>query len=165
MSRLNRRSVITLGIPTLDDVDFVAANLRESDRRDLEGLHPEMSIREIIMNDVEYSMLVYGLYRDSRVQAVFGVIPIVSGVGSPWVVGSAEVEKDPLPFARASKRLLNMLQRTFPLLDTWVCARNKKSLIWHKWCGFEFEQQTVRMGRDDYFRARRRARTCMMEVN
>ncbi|NDV28199.1 hypothetical protein [Desulfovibrio sp. JC010] len=164
MSRLNRSSLLKLGIPTLEDVDLVAANIRESDRHDLEGLHPGKAIREIIMGDVEYSQLVYGLYSNDRMQCVFGVIPVAPGVGTPWVVGTAEVDEAPLLFARSSRRLLDMLQRNFPVLDTWVCAENSKSVLWHKWCGFEFEQEKVRLGRDEYYRALRRADTNMMEV-
>ncbi|TIH20177.1 hypothetical protein D0S45_02210 [Marinifilum sp. JC120] len=165
MSRLKNGSALKLGIPALEDLDFVAANIRESDRCDLEGLHPGESVREIIMGDVEYSRLVYGLYLDGSVQGIFGVIPLAAGVGTPWVVGIRAVDERPLPFARSSRRMLDMLQRTFPLLDTWVCARNSKSVLWHKWCGFEFEKVKVRLGRDDYYRALRRAGNIKMEVS
>jgi hypothetical protein len=156
MSSLESRSSLTLGVPVLGDVDFVAANLRESDRKDMEGLHPGKSMREVIMGDVEYSKMVYGLYRNGSVQALFGVIPIAPGVGTPWVVGTGKVDDIPLPFARVSRKLLGMLQASFPLLDTWICARNTKSVLWHKWCGFEFDDEQVRVGKDDYFHARRR---------
>ncbi|NDV23763.1 hypothetical protein [Desulfovibrio sp. JC022] len=164
MSRLKRGSALKLGIPMLRDIDFVAANIRETDSSDLEGLHPGKSVREIIMGDVQYSKLVYGLYLNGAIQGIFGVIPIMSGVGTPWVVGIRAVDERPLPFARASRRLLDMLQRSFPLLDTWVCARNIKSVLWHKWCGFEFEKEKVRLGRDEYYRALRRTGQIKMEV-
>lgn len=163
MSALRQNYGLKLGVPTLEDVDFVCANIRESDRRDMEGLHPGRSITEVIMGDVEYSELVYGLYLGDSIQGVFGVIPIASGVGTPWVVGTMKVDDTPLPFARASRGLLDMVQRSFPLLDTWVCVRNSKSVTWHKWCGFQFEKETVRLGRDDYFRARRRLEKVNME--
>ncbi|WP_415718285.1 hypothetical protein [Maridesulfovibrio sp.] len=155
MTLLESRSSIAIGIPTLSDVDFVAARLRESDLMDMEGLHPGKPVRDIIMGDVEYSSLVYGLYRNDCIQAILGVIPIVAGVGIPWVVGTGEVDKAPLPFARSSHRLLSMLQHGFPVLDTWICARNTKSMHWHQWCGFEFDDEKIRIGRDDYFHARR----------
>ncbi|WP_421901436.1 hypothetical protein [Maridesulfovibrio sp.] len=165
MSSLDNGSSLKLGIPTLEDVDFVAANIRKSDRRDMAGLHPGKSVREIIMGDVEYSKFVYGLFRDGDIQAIFGVIPMSFGVGTPWVVGSTAVDKSPLPFARASRRLLDMLQRSFPQLDTWFCAQNTKSVLWHNWCGFEFEKEKVRLGRDEYFHAFRRVARRKMEVN
>ncbi|WP_419783348.1 hypothetical protein [Maridesulfovibrio sp.] len=155
MTRLKNNSSIALGVPTLCDVEFVASNLRESDRKDMEGLHPGKPAREIIVGDVEYSAFVYGLYRDGRILALFGVIPLAPGVGTPWLVGTGEVDETPLSFARASHRLLSMLQRSFPVLDTWICSRNSKSVRWHQWCGFEFEKEKVRMGRADYFYARR----------
>ncbi|WP_319780303.1 hypothetical protein [Maridesulfovibrio sp.] len=156
MSIFKKNSVLKLGIPTFEDVDFLAANIRESDRQDLEGLHAGKSLRDIILTDVEYSRLVYGLYRDGRIQGIFGIIPIAQGIGSPWVVGSAEVDEAPLAHARASRRLLDMLQRTFPVIETWICARNSKSVSWHKWCGFEFYKEKIRLGRDEYYHALRK---------
>ncbi|MFW5498174.1 MULTISPECIES: hypothetical protein [unclassified Maridesulfovibrio] len=162
---MKKAAPLKLGVPSLEDVDLVAANIRESDSHDMEGLHPGKSIRAIIMGDVEYSKLVYGLYRNGSVQAIFGVVPIADGVGCPWVVGSVAMDENPLPFARASRRLLDMLQRSFPLLDTWVCSRNSRSVHWHKWCGFEFENEKVRLGRDEYFHAVRRLAKNKMETS
>ncbi|WP_320176068.1 hypothetical protein [Maridesulfovibrio sp.] len=162
---MSKKRALKLEVPTLEDVDFVAANIRESDRQDMEGLHSGKSVREIIMGDVVYSKLVYGLYRNGSVQGIFGVIPLLSNVGTPWVVGSVAVDENPLPFARASRGLLDMLQRSFPLLDTWVCSRNSKSVLWHEWCGFEFEKEKVRLGRDEYFHAVRRVGKSKMEVS
>ncbi|ACS79504.1 hypothetical protein [Maridesulfovibrio salexigens] len=165
MNRVKKAAPFKLGIPTMEDVNIVAANIRESDREDMEGLHPGKSIRAIIMGDVEYSKLVYGLYRNCSIQAIFGVVPISDGVGCPWVVGSVAMDGTPLPFARASRGLLDMLQRSFPLLDTWVCSQNSRSVHWHKWCGFEFENEKVRLGRDYYFHALRRIRKNKTEMS
>lgn len=163
MSSLRHNSGLKLGVPTFEDVDFVCANIRDSDRRDMEGLHPGKSIVEVIMGDVEYSGLVYGLYFGDSIQGLFGVIPVAPEVGTPWLAGTIKVDEKPLPFARDSRGLLDMVQRSFPLLDTWVCARNSKSVSWHKWCGFQFEKETVRLGRDYYYRARRRLEKVNME--
>ena len=165
MSWVKKGIALKLGVPTLEDVNFVAANIRESDRQDMEGLHPGKSIRAIIMGDVEYSRLVYGLYHNGSVQAIFGVVPIADGVGCPWVVGSVAMDENPLPFARASRGGLDMLQHSFPVLETWVCSRNSKSVHWHKWCGFEFEDEKIRLGRDEYFHAVRRVGKIKMEIS
>lgn len=156
MSRMGRKTKVTLGIPTMDDLEFVAAMVRPSDRNDMEGLHPGRPLKEVILEDVEHSRMVYGLYLGGVVHAVFGVIPRGAGRGTPWLVGTSAVERCPLPFARASRRLLDMIQKVFPLLDTWVCAENEISINWHRWCGFEFAPEPVRLGRDLYYRAVRR---------
>jgi len=132
--------------------------VRPGDRSDMQGLHPGKQIKDIILYDVRCSKVVYGLYLGGVIHALFGVIPVDGqGTGTPWVVGTCAVERNPLPFARASRSLLDMLQKAFPLLDTYVCAENMKSICWHRWCGFEFEKQKIRLGRDDYYRAMRRA--------
>ncbi|WP_432735925.1 hypothetical protein [Maridesulfovibrio sp. FT414] len=163
MSRLTGKSKVTLGIPTLEDVERVAATIRPSDRRDMEGLHPGMSIRDIIMRDVEYSRVVYGLYMGGDIHAVFGVVPLAPGKGVPWLTAATAVDLNPLPFARISRRMLDMVQKCFPVLDTWVCAENRVSVNWHRWCGFEFAENRVLVGRDEYFRAVRRIEIINME--
>lgn len=154
MSRLKKNGGITLGIPTIEDIEFVSTMVRDSDRKDLEGLHPGKTVKDIIMNDVKYSKVVYGLYLNGVIHGVFGVIPLdKAGKGTPWVVGTKGVDKCPLMFARTSQSLLDMLQKCFPVLDTWVCCENSISLSWHSWCGFEFDKKKIRIGRDNYFRA------------
>ena len=163
MILLSKGAELTLGIPTLREIRFVAAAVRDSDRKDMEGLHPESQIENIIMHDVRYSKVVYGLYVDGKIHGVLGVIPLnIPGTGTPWVVGTSDVDKSPVPFARASRKILNILQNSFPVLDTWVCAQNSKSIKWHRWCGFKFQKEKVRMGRDEYYRA---VRSAMMKIN
>ncbi|CCO25100.1 hypothetical protein [Maridesulfovibrio hydrothermalis] len=158
MSRAKYATKLTLGIPSIEDIESVAVNIRESDRIDMEGLHPGKPAEDIIMEDVQHSRVVYGLYLDGVIHGVFGVMPAGRrGTGIPWVVGTGEVDKIPLLFARASRSFLNMLQKSFPVLDTLVCSRNKKSVFWHRWCGFKFKNEKVKIGRDYYYRAVRRS--------
>ncbi|SME88483.1 hypothetical protein [Desulfovibrio gilichinskyi] len=156
MSRKSTASKLALGVPTVQDIEFVAENIRQSDRQDISGLWPDMAIFEVIMRDVEKSKLVYGLYLEDVPYAVFGVVPAaVSGVGTPWVVGAKSVDRNALPFVRASLPLIEMLQKFFPVFDTFVCTQNSKSIHWHKWCGFKFNDEKLKIGRDFYYRATR----------
>ncbi|WP_027721964.1 hypothetical protein [Maridesulfovibrio zosterae] len=163
MILLSKGAKLTLGIPTLEDIKIIAAEIRDSDRKDMEGLHPGSQIEDIILHDVRHSKVVYGLYMDGEIRGALGVIPLnTTGTGTPWVVGTSDVDKSPVPFVRASRKILNMLQNSFPVLDTWVCAQNSKSINWHHWCGFTFDKEKVRIGRDEYYRA---ARSAVMKIN
>ncbi|WP_320169536.1 hypothetical protein [Maridesulfovibrio sp.] len=153
MSLAERACVITIGIPSIHDLETVAADIRVSDRRDMQGLHPGKPVYEILMGDVALSRMVYGLYLRGKIAAVFGVVPSGPGIGTPWLAASTCVERNKLSFARMSVRMLDMIQKPFPVLDTWVCAENSMSLHWHSWCGFEFASETVRIGRDRFYRA------------
>ncbi|SDL07878.1 hypothetical protein SAMN05660337_2005 [Maridesulfovibrio ferrireducens] len=160
MSRLPKGCSITLGVPTVSHIEFMAEEIRQSDRQDIEGLSADSSVFEVIMRDVEKSKLVYALYLGENPYAVFGVIPgAVSGTGTPWVVGTKNVDKNPLPFARASLSLLEMLQKEFLVFETFVCTQNRKSILWHRWCGFKFYDEKIKLGRDLYYRATRTAGT------
>ncbi len=156
MSRKSTSSKLALGVPTVQEIEFVAENIRQSDRQDILGIWPDISILEVLMRDVEKSKLVYGLYLGDTPYAVFGVIPAsVSGVGTPWVVGTKSVDKNPLPFVRASLPLVEMLQKSFPVFETFVCTQNPKSIHWHRWCGFKYDNEKIKIGRDFYYRATR----------
>ncbi|WP_291328060.1 hypothetical protein [Desulfovibrio sp. UCD-KL4C] len=156
MSRKSKASKLAFGVPTVQDIEFVTENIRQSDRDDISGIWPDMSVFEVVMRDVEKSKLVYGLYFGDIPYAVFGVIPAsVSSVGIPWVVGTKSVDRNALTFVRASRSLVEMLQMSFPIFETFVCTQNSKSIHWHRWCGFKYENEKIKIGRDYYYRATR----------
>lgn len=156
MRRQNIISKLTLGVPVVKDIEFIAENIRQSDRQDISGLFPDKLILDVIMKDVENSKFVYALYLGEVPYAVFGVVAgRASGVGTPWVVGTKSVDRNSFPFVRASLPLLEMLQEDFPVFETFVCAQNRKSIHWHRWCGFNFGDAKIKIGRDLYYRATR----------
>ncbi|OEU65465.1 MAG: hypothetical protein BA863_08675 [Desulfovibrio sp. S3730MH75] len=160
MSKLGKKTKVTLGVPTAEHIALVASIVRLCDREDMEGLRPHSSIMEVIMGDVKLSRLVYALYLDGVPHSVLGGIPgRVDGVGIPWLVGTTDVDENPLPFARISLAVLELMQSDFPVLETFVCARNRKSTLWHRWCGFKFDSEKIKLGRDFYYRAARKIGT------
>ncbi|WP_031479362.1 hypothetical protein [Maridesulfovibrio frigidus] len=160
MSKLGKTTKVVLGVPTAEHIELVASRARLCDREDMEGLRPHSSIMNVIMGDVKLSRLVYALYLDGVPHAVLGVIPgRIEGVGIPWLVGTSDVDENPLPFARISLSVLELMQSDFPTFETFVCARNRTSTLWHRWCGFKFEPEKIKLGRDYYYRAIRRLGT------
>ncbi len=156
MSKLGNTTKVTLSVPTAEHIELVASRVRLCDREDMEGLRPHTSIIDVIMGDVKLSRFVYALYLDGVPHSVLGVIPgRIDGVGIPWLVGTTDVDENPLPFARISLSVLELMQTDFPVLETFVCARNRKSTLWHRWCGFKFDPEKIMLGRDYYYRASR----------
>lgn len=71
---------------------------------------------------------------------MFGVtaLDILSGLGCPWLLGTNLVEKNSIAFLRRSKRYVAEMLDLFPYLYNFVDARNRLSIRWLKWCGFDF---------------------------
>lgn len=69
---------------------------------------------------------------------LFGVAPIsvISGVGSPWLLGTDRINEIPKQFLLKSRVMMDDMLRSFPRLVNAVDARNTLSIRWLKWLGF-----------------------------
>jgi hypothetical protein len=77
---------------------------------------------------------------DGKPAVLFGVGPTLEkGAGVPWLVATPEIERHPVTFYRASRRIFPKLAERYERLVNWVDARNTLSLRWLAWLGFETE--------------------------
>jgi len=74
--------------------------------------------------------------------ALFGVATssVLSGRGSPWLLGTDAAERYPVAFLRTSQELLPWMQHGFQWLENWVDERNTASQRWLNWLGFELDE-------------------------
>lgn len=147
---------VRVDIPDIEDIDRVLSNIRPEDRRDMELLGDGRDCAEIVLEDVQSSGLVLALYYEGYPCVLFGVIPLDTGIGGPWLVASSRADSHAVCLARKSKILLDFIQREYPLLVTWVCAENRRSLAWHRWCGFSFEGREAKTERGVFLQGMRR---------
>ena len=71
---------------------------------------------------------------------------ILSGKGSPWLLGTNEIGRYALTFLRANKKYVRRMLEFYPHLENYVDARNTTSIQWLKWLGFEFDLLPVPYG-------------------
>jgi hypothetical protein len=69
---------------------------------------------------------------------MFGVTQ-TANCGYPWLLGSAEVERIPVTFLRASRHYVDHFLKLCAGLENYVDARNTLSIQWLKWLGFMIE--------------------------
>lgn len=143
--------------PEPGDIAKVVSSLRASDKQDIDYIAEDGQRSQIIFDDVRRSDLVMGLYIKNVPCAIFGVIPVGEGIGSPWLVAADFADKHAVGLAKISRKILNFIQRDYPELITWVCEDNKRSIVWHRWSGFCFDGEKVHLGRGVFLRAIRMA--------
>ena len=84
--------------------------------------------------------------------AMFGVadINILTGVGAPWLLGTDAVVENYVSFLRLSVDWRNQLLMDYSYLRNFVDGRNRASVRWLKWLGFEFSDPISVNGIDFY---------------
>jgi hypothetical protein len=111
--------------------------LREADAREIRdgsGLSPAVAVAFSIV----HSSPGYAALMDGEPVAVFGASPSMTpGVGVAWLLATPEIERHPVRFYRESKRIFEKVTRKYETLVNWVDCRNKLSLRWLGWLGFE----------------------------
>lgn len=123
---------------TEEDILYIAANLRKSDRREIWASHrrkPEDLLESC--RDVE----VWAAVAEGTV-CIFGCNILGCGAnaacGVPWLLATDEVLKHRVQFLRTSRQICRMWLEKHRLLTNFVHAENKLCILWLKWLGFEF---------------------------
>lgn len=78
---------------------------------------------------------------DGQPCLMFGVTPIsaLSGLGSPWMLGTDDARKIRRDILAESRRYVPVMLAAYPSLMNYVDARNTASIRWLRWLGFDIE--------------------------
>ena len=121
--------------------DYIAANLRPSDKREMyymAVLTPAAAIKATTASAVRsYTALVDGLPA-----LMWGVSrrSFVSSVGVPWLLGTMVAEDHQYKFGRETLTYFKEMASLFPVMENYALAENKRALRWIKWAGFDIEE-------------------------
>jgi hypothetical protein len=123
------------------DIAVLVRNMREHDKMEVNAA-THMGIRNAVQTSVimsTYSKT--GLVNDELV-CMWGVCPIslLSGSGSPWMLGTDLITEKQRIFLRRSKPWLDDIRKDYRYLENFVDARNVMSIKWLKWLGFEMDE-------------------------
>lgn len=82
---------------------------------------------------------------------IFGVSPsydttALSRKGSPWLLGTDEMEQHALPFLYHSRDVVASMLQEYDYLENYVDARNEKSIKWLSWLGFDIAKEATPWG-------------------
>lgn len=124
-----------------EDGEYIAANIRASDRKEiyyLAALKPLPAIRTTAaMSDYAWTAFV-----DDRPALIFGVCrrTTMSDTGMPWALGTDEADRHVTEYARQSRMFFDGITQAYSRLENYALAENVKTIRWLKWMGFDMEE-------------------------
>ena len=83
-------------------------------------------------------------------EVMFGVgdVNVLTGAGSPWLLGTDAVEKHYVAFLRLSVDFRAQLLERYSVLTNIVHDGNRASIRWLRWLGFKFSDPVSIGGHD-----------------
>ena len=102
-------------VPTDEDVAFVAANMREADRRELKRWTAQEPGYEL-KHSIDCSQVCYaGVFEDGKVACIFGACRanLLERTATIWSLSSTEVDRHPIEFYLGSKAGIDRIFRIF----------------------------------------------------
>lgn len=126
---------------TVEHINALRGRLRESDKREIlaaSGYDPDAAL----MNSFRLSHFCWTAFHRGKVIAIFGVngISIMSAIGSPWMLGSDELNRAGIEIVKVSRYYVGEMKKHFPQLINYIDARQLRSIRWLKWLGFKIEK-------------------------
>lgn len=120
------------------DVESVAARMRDADKAEVwasHGMDPLSALRL----SVRFTPAPLTVWKGDLQAAILGVVPVsaVMESGMVWLLGTDLIERYPVPFLRHSREVVRGFLQDYRRLFNYVDDRNRISIRWIKWCGFE----------------------------
>lgn len=122
---------------TIGDGIDLAPRLREADRLEIaaaSGRPPAVELR----HSLKVSAEAWAGTVDGVAACIFGVgvLSLLGGIASPWLLGSDLIERHAFAFARRNRKMVRRWSEAFPVLSNFIDARNTVSIRWLGWLGF-----------------------------
>jgi len=124
-----------------EDGEYIAANIREADRREIYYLAALKPLRAI-QTTAAVSVISWTATVEERPILAFGVCrrSTMSDIGMPWALGTDEADTHVMRYAKASRQFFDGISQAFPVLENYALAENAKTIRWLKWLGFDMDE-------------------------
>ena len=116
-------------------LNYLIGRLREEDYNEVKaatGQDPNDVLRDAWLTKGKRWTIEYM----DRIVGVFGLKDGGNEIGVPWLLGNEGIRKIGRAFVGESGRIIAGMLQDFPVLMNYVDARNKTSIRWLEWCGF-----------------------------
>lgn len=112
--------------------------IRDDDARELEDGYGEDPYF-VLGQSFAASVLCWAAVVDRETIAMFGVVPRGPWpAGRPWMIGTKDLDKHRFKFVKGCREVVQEMLGTFPSLENVVDVRNRKTIRWLRWLGFDF---------------------------
>lgn len=131
------------------DIAALAPRLREADIREIEaatGEPPLEALERCAQASDPCYVVAMGPEATGEVIALFGVVPAEPDRGVVWLVGSDEIARHGVAFARDSRAWVARLHQRYRILGNCADVRNEVHLRWLGWCGFTIHRKIEEYG-------------------
>lgn len=90
---------------------------------------------------IRYSTKSWTVFLGDEIAMIFGVSDCshLGNIGVPWMLGTKLIEEFPITFVRHCKEYVSEMMEGHDLLVNYVDVRNKKSIRWLRWLGFDIK--------------------------
>lgn len=134
----------------IGDAELLAANLRASDRAELEACGFDDMLAPVA-GSVTVSTLCWTALVDDQVACVIGVSPLEGRTGSPWMLGTPLLDQHSRVLVRKTPEYIARMLRVYPHLLNYVHARNSTSVRWLRRLGFTLAEPQPYGARGELF--------------
>lgn len=123
--------------PTPEDLDYIAAMMRDADRAEIEAQTgiKNVNVRRVLDLSVQHSSHCWVGEEDGVPFAVFGVSPDGDS-GAPWLLGTDRLYRRAKQFVKDGKRYTAEMQAAYPRLENYVHADNVAAVRWLRYLGY-----------------------------
>lgn len=131
----------------LRDCHSLAPLLREADKAEIKALTGHAPL-DGLLESLEVSTQRFAIEHQGEVIAIFGggPHPHRDDCGLPWMMASDHLKTQWVWFLRNSDRIVDLVQRHYPLLWNVIDIRNAVHMRWLRWCGFTFGTTFPKLG-------------------
>ncbi len=133
----------------IDDVSFVAANMRQEDRDECFALSGTNAVQSLFSSYFISNPCMTIVSRHGQPMGMWGVSRICKTSGRVWMLGCKNMlddSRDKYEFLRQSRIELKKLHQQFPVLFNYIDARNTVHLRWLKFMGFSIIKKHEKFG-------------------
>lgn len=132
---------IDIRFPNEKDITWLAKHLRTQDQQEVIASHGE-DFHQIIRQSIEQSSDAWALLVDGKLMFIAGIgeVSLISGVASPWLLGTDLVTKYPKVFLSYTRQLIREVLKTHEVLFNFVDVRNTLAIRYLKHMGFVFHE-------------------------
>jgi hypothetical protein len=132
--------MITILPATRDHAHALIARIRPADAAEINALGYADPLDGLI-ECLDMAVSAFTGFIDGELAAIagFAVPEMLGRRAMPWLVTTDTVDRHPLAFARASRRILDALRKDHELLENYVDARHTVCVRWLRWLGCTLE--------------------------
>ena len=143
-----RKSMFKFCRPVESNMLHIAQHMRHADQVEVMASHGQTP-RQAIFSSVKLSnFCTIATLEDDTPFAVFGLVlgSCVSGKGSPWLLGTDDIDRNVREFVEYSRQIVGEMQERCKYLENYVHCDNRKSIRWLKAMGFTVSPSPIRYG-------------------